>query len=188
MLPKLRIIDQAFRPNSATANISARELASFRQLLRENDRHGRNHLLSNMADDLNAFTASIAAFPLARLARTFANRSDVIAVIDECQFFEVRIRAFFSIAQAQYQIEPSFEIDHFEPCPIDIDALYYVKASATTDPTDNTPISVADIERVVRLPTIFPDLMAKNAHRSIPILRHIACAGANHDHAILTLT
>ena len=159
MLPKLRIIDQAFRPNSTPANISAKELASFRQFLRENDLHGRNHLLSNMADDLNAFTASIAAFPLARLARVFGNRSDVIAVIDECQFSEVRIRAVFNTAQARYQVEPGFEIDHFEPCPIDISALLYVKASTTSDPTDDTPISVADIKRVVQSPDIFPDLM-----------------------------
>lgn len=174
MLPKLRIIDQAFRPNSTPANISARELASFRQVLRENDRHDRNQLLSTMADDLNAFTASIAAFPLAQLAQIFENRSDVIAVIDECQFSEVRIHAFFNTAQARYQIESSFEIEHFEPCPIDIDALLYVKASTTTDPSDDTPISVADIKRVVQSPGIFPDLMSKNAHRSIPILRHIA--------------
>ena len=125
--------------------------------------------------------------PLARLARIFENRSDVITVIDECQFSEVRIRAFFNTAQARYQIEPSFEIDHFEPCPIDINALFYIKASTTTDPTDDTPISVADIKRVVQSPGIFPDLMSKNAHRSIPVLRHIARAGANHDHAILTL-
>jgi len=187
MLPKLHIIDQAFRPNSTPANISASELASFRQVLRENDRHGRNHLLSTMADDLNAFTASIVAFPLALLARIFENRSDVIAVIDECQFSEVRVRAFFNFAQARYQIEPGFEIDHFEPCPIDIEALLYVKASTTTDPTADTSISVADIKRVVQSPGMFPDLLSKNAHRSIPILRHIARAGANHDHAVLTL-
>jgi hypothetical protein len=91
MLVTFRIVDFDTRLHSKPANLNARELATFRAIMRD------NNIISDLDEgeaDGTAYNFEVSAnsLPLAAFARPFEYRDDIIAIVEEAQFLGRSLR------------------------------------------------------------------------------------------------
>ena len=184
MTTTLRILNPSFHPISRPTPVRGTEISALRTYLRNFDPFDRNYLLSTMADNLDDFTAAISKYALATLAGMFDLRENVIAVLDEAIFCEMRIRIWLSPTHSSYMIAVSQEIDHCEPHMID--KTSFEKAISTISPLGGGDVSIRELADELADETIYERLCISNCQHALPSLRNASHASSRHPNAILS--